>query len=510
MGEGTGVRSWEAPLLAAWGIGVLFLLGITVRQQRQARRLVRCSAPVDEPWLRGLFAGLRDRLGAPRRTAVRLSEEIETPQVLGLLRPVVLLPAAAPGRLSQAEVAMTLCHELLHVRRGDLWLGWLPALAQRLFFFHPLAFLAVREYALAREAACDADVLRVLDPAPEVYGRLLVRLGVTPRTPNLAAAGAAPSLQILKRRLTMLQQASGKKRLHPAWWALVACGAVVALIPFTITAQETAELPPVPVVAPVAPVAPVAAVAAVAAVEPLPAAHVAQGSGHAVPPVPPKPPRPPMPPTPPRPPRPPHAAGSDEPYVLLLGKTSTIMNGSTWDIAKARKLRKGDDEQLFWFEHAGKSYVIRDAATLNRIKALFEPQTKLGEQQAALGGKQAKLGGQQAALGSQQAAQGAKRAALGGKMAKLAAEQAHLAGQDKNSASLEAQMQELERKQEELAKPQEDLSRQQEELGRQQEALGRQQEELGNKQEELSREVEKQLKALVDKTIADGTAQEVK
>ena len=113
---------------------------------------------------------------------------------------------------------MTLCHELLHLRRHDLWFGWVPALAQRIFFFHPLAALAVREYAIAREAACDAEVLRVLGSAPQAYGRLLLRWGVAPRETGLAAAGASPSLENLKRRLQMLQQISDSRRRISGWW----------------------------------------------------------------------------------------------------------------------------------------------------------------------------------------------------------------------------------------------------------------------------------------------------
>ena len=75
---------------------------------------------------------------------------------------------------------MAICHELVHLRRGDLWLGCVPALAERLFFFHPLAHVAAREDPLAREAACDAAVLRAMDATPQDYGRLLLALGVSP------------------------------------------------------------------------------------------------------------------------------------------------------------------------------------------------------------------------------------------------------------------------------------------------------------------------------------------
>jgi beta-lactamase regulating signal transducer with metallopeptidase domain len=505
--------TWQPVLLALWSTGVLALLSLTLWQHRRARQVVRRAAPVEEPWLSGLFGDLREQLGVPRSTAVRLSAEVETPQVMGLVRPVVLLPAAAPARLSRPEIAMTLCHELLHVRRGDLWLGWVPALAQRLFFFHPLALLAVREYVLAREAACDAEVLRVLDPAPETYGRLLLRLGVSPQTPKLAAAGAAPSFQILKRRLQMLQNSSDKKRLHPAWWALVACAAVAGLIPFTITAQEAAPAPEAPpaveaLPAPPAPVSQQDLPAPAAAPEaPLPVAHVAQHQ--APPPVPPTAPTPPTPPTPPHPVRLGSHHNGDS-YILLLSGKSTIMSGSMDDIAKARKLRRNDNEQLFWFERDGKEYVIRDAATLARVKALFEPQQKLGAEQGALGAKQGELGARQGALGALQGRQGAKQAELGAKMARLSAEQVRLEQEGKSTESVEAEFRQLEKELKAASPDQEDLGRQQEELGRQQAELGRQQEALGRQQEALAHEAEKQLAALTDNAIANGTAQEVK
>ena len=55
----------------------------------------------------------------------------------GFLRATVLLPDRWLARFSGHELAMTLCHELAHVRRHDLLLGAVPALAERIFFFTP-------------------------------------------------------------------------------------------------------------------------------------------------------------------------------------------------------------------------------------------------------------------------------------------------------------------------------------------------------------------------------------
>ncbi|HKV11601.1 MAG TPA: M56 family metallopeptidase, partial [Thermoanaerobaculia bacterium] len=290
-GEGPGVRARAGEglivaLAALWAAGLLAQLALTVRQLRRTRQVIQHSQPVRAGWIVAAFAELLDRLDLVRYPELRISAEVDTPQAAGLVRPVVLLPDPGLERLSPQELSMTLCHELVHVRRKDLWLGWVPVLAQRIFFFHPLAALAAREYALAREAACDAEVLRVLGSAPQAYGRLLLRWGVAPRETGLAAAGASPSLSNLKRRLQMLQYTSESTRRRAVWPWLAGAVALAGLIPFQMVAQDAPEPPepaePVAVVAEVAPVAEaVPAVAPVEAGEPVavvePAAAVEPG-----------------------------------------------------------------------------------------------------------------------------------------------------------------------------------------------------------------------------------------
>jgi bla regulator protein BlaR1 len=252
-GEKISLRTTgAAALVALWIAGLLILCRKAFRQLRYTRWIVRSAEPISEGWVRTAFAEICERLGIRRAPDLRGSGEVRTPQVTGLAQPVVLIPNSGFERLTPAEVSMTLCHELVHLRRKDLWLGWVPALAHRIFFFHPLAALAVREYAIAREAACDAEVLRILGSAPQAYGRLLLRWGVAPRETGLAAAGASPSLQNLKRRLQMLQQNDTKRRVS-GWWWLAGAAVLAGLVPLRIVAQDHApEATPAPEVAEVA------------------------------------------------------------------------------------------------------------------------------------------------------------------------------------------------------------------------------------------------------------------
>jgi beta-lactamase regulating signal transducer with metallopeptidase domain len=229
---------WLVAAMALWLAGVSWHAVRLAMTARRLRRAVRRSTPVggDDAVVVDRLAGA---LGLGTRPDVRVSTDVEMPLVTGLVRPTVLLPASAAGRLTPAERAMAICHELAHVRRRDLLLGWVPAVAERLFFFHPLARLAAREYALEREAACDALVLRAMDASPGDYGHVLVQLGVVDPVPSLSAGGSSPSASVLKRRLAMLNDVT-LVRAHRGTLALLVLGAALTLVPFELTAQTSA------------------------------------------------------------------------------------------------------------------------------------------------------------------------------------------------------------------------------------------------------------------------------
>ena len=166
-------------------------------------------------------------------------------------------------------------------------------------------------------------------------------------------------------------------------------------------------------------------------------------------------------------------------YVLISpGSRDVSMSGSMDDVRRARSVRSGG-EGLLYVRQGAAAYVIRDAATLRRAEALFEPQKALGARQSELGARQSALGREQARLGAQQARLGLQQA---------------------SSTPRDAEA---------LARQQDDLGRQQDALGRRQDALGRQQDELGREQDRVSRIAEDQLRTLVGEAMRSGLAQRV-
>ena len=498
--------AWRTGIAAIWLALVLLQVLLACRHWQRARRVLRASRPVRDATLLALCARQARRLGLRRCPSLRTSETIISPQVTGLWRPVVLLPAG--DALSVDEAAMAIAHELAHVRRGDLWLAWVPALAQCLFCFHPLVRWAMREYALNRESACDAQVVQHAAAAQE-YGRLLLRLGVA-QPMHAGLAGASPSFHNLKRRLTMLQQTVNPPSSRMRGWLLVALIAGIGVLPYRVTAAGAGQPPAAPTAPQTLPAPPTPPPAPPAA--PLPAVPGA-------PAAPPVAPLPPAPPPPANAQRARHASvaihsDADDGFALLDGDT-VIVNGNHADLATARRLQR-DGKAIVWFRRGNQTYLIDDPAFVRRARAAYAPVDALGRQQGELGGRQGALGGKQGALGAQQGELGARQGELAGQRAMLAGQRAMLAAQSSqrehaanaaaDSAADDAREQALDRQQEALSQQQEALGRQQAELGKQQAALGAQQAALGQRQQQASDQANRQIRQLLDEAIAKGVA----
>jgi beta-lactamase regulating signal transducer with metallopeptidase domain len=134
------VHAWLQPALPwavlAWGLGVMILAVRWAGGAWRVRRLRRASRPAPNPW-REQLERLATRMGLKGSIALRQSDRIESPMVSGWWRPVVLVPAGLLSGFPPRQVEALLLHELAHVRRHDVLVGYLQAVVETLLFFHP-------------------------------------------------------------------------------------------------------------------------------------------------------------------------------------------------------------------------------------------------------------------------------------------------------------------------------------------------------------------------------------
>ena len=154
-----------AVLSALWLLGAAgFFLWHLAAYGRFARRVGRSLVP-PPPEALALF----EPMAKGRRVRLAASDQVDTPMLIGLLRPVVVLP------LGQPVGAAVLRHELTHCRRYDVLYKWLVVLVTALHWFNPLVHWMGRRMALDCELSCDEAVLSALPPEERVdYGELLL------------------------------------------------------------------------------------------------------------------------------------------------------------------------------------------------------------------------------------------------------------------------------------------------------------------------------------------------
>src|SRR2546425_10225441 len=221
-------------LLILWSLGVLACGARFCQQGRRARRLRRNSRPVTHPWVERERQALAAVFRLKTAPVVLETEQSCRPALMGILRPAIVLPIATASCLPPEQLRLILAHEMAHVKRHDLLWMRLFSLCEALFFFHPLLWLAKREWLMAQEMACDELVLRLTRVAPRDYGSMLLRVAAQNRIvvpqPGFLSVGIIETKRTLQRRLLAMKHLTS----NPARKMTVAAIALLLIAPFWI------------------------------------------------------------------------------------------------------------------------------------------------------------------------------------------------------------------------------------------------------------------------------------
>ena len=240
-----------AAIVGVWlaGVGVfgLRLAGGWFVARRVAREAVRPAAAE----IQRLAVVVGERLGVRRAVTVLESSLVAVPVMVGWLKPVIVLPAAALAGLTPDQLESLLAHELAHVRRHDFLVNLLQSIVEALLFYHPAVWWISRRVRMERERCCDDVTVGVCDRL--VYAEALKELAAM-ASPRFALA--ATDGDLLSRIRRVLGHTDDQAGRSPRWLPIVIVAATVVLAAqasFVIAAPDVRdqarvmELPPEPV-----------------------------------------------------------------------------------------------------------------------------------------------------------------------------------------------------------------------------------------------------------------------
>jgi beta-lactamase regulating signal transducer with metallopeptidase domain len=193
------VSIWIAGIV----LGSIFVLG---KRVACAKLLKRWSLPVDERHVASLEE-LSRRLSVKREVRLLVTSRPIGPAVFGLLQPSIVLPEPLLSHTPPERVDLILAHELIHVRRGDLLAGNVQVVAQVVWWFHPVVWLANRRACWERERCCDEEVVSGVGCKPALYARTLLSvLEQKVRLRSLVGIPGVRALDVSSRRLESIMR----------------------------------------------------------------------------------------------------------------------------------------------------------------------------------------------------------------------------------------------------------------------------------------------------------------
>lgn len=176
-------------LAMGWAAGAVLWLGALALALFRLDRLRRTAVP----WPHGqaLMERIAAEAGVRRIIDVARHEALGAPVTGGVVTPIVLLPREAES-WDEQDLRQAFLHELEHIHRHD----WIVQVAARalcaLYWFHPLAWITLRQLCLEAERACDDAVVTRVEGA--AYAQQLLTLAQ-----RVSTAEAVPMLSMARR-----------------------------------------------------------------------------------------------------------------------------------------------------------------------------------------------------------------------------------------------------------------------------------------------------------------------
>jgi bla regulator protein blaR1 len=235
--SGMAGSSLETVVLMVWGLGCVLLL------MRWGVRWMKIRATLAN----AVPATIAAPVTVNKRIPVKLTAQLWEPAVVGLLRPVLLLPSGIAERLTTAQLQSVIAHEVCHVRRRDNLTAALQMLIEAIFWFHPLVWWIGARMVEERERACDEGVLAMWNQ-PEVYAEGILKVCRFYVESKLACVAGVSGAD-LKKRVEIIMTQRTMLRLNAARKVLLATATALAVaIPVVtgllgaprVAAQETA------------------------------------------------------------------------------------------------------------------------------------------------------------------------------------------------------------------------------------------------------------------------------
>lgn len=198
-------------LMIIYGFITLILLMIPISSSIVLRRdypLSRCEN--EDSKVHRVLDLVKHKIGSRRNIGIQFSKDITRPGVLGVFRPIVLLPDSYQN-LASEKLELILLHEVMHINKQHLLIQWSAWFLKAINWINPLMWLSHHEMKKEAELWCDDEVAKLLDTETLIdYGNLIIDISTNEVEPvyQMNVVGFGNNNKELKERIHNMSIAS--------------------------------------------------------------------------------------------------------------------------------------------------------------------------------------------------------------------------------------------------------------------------------------------------------------
>ena len=139
-----------------WIIGsLIFIFVHLISYSHYKRQVLKNGKMIKETRILSQIFRLKCELHINRTVCVMEYDEAESPMIIGFIKPVLVLPKE---QYNSEDLFFILKHELVHFKRGDVYLKLLFVTANAVHWFNPIIWIMQKEAVIDMELSCDERV----------------------------------------------------------------------------------------------------------------------------------------------------------------------------------------------------------------------------------------------------------------------------------------------------------------------------------------------------------------
>ncbi|WP_061214598.1 M56 family metallopeptidase [Syntrophomonas wolfei] len=216
-------------VLFIWLVGAMVFAGWHFYCYRRFSKQLRTDSfsVADDTATVVLLSSCKAALGIHGEVKLMLNPKIKSPMLVGVRRPMILLPTS---NMQELDLKLVLAHELMHLKRKDLWVKMLALLAGTVHWFNPLVHVLRKDVSTWGELSCDeALACDMSNEERKHYGEAILNTLDNHSGINTAfCSSLCESKKHIERRLTMLLNVKKMKK-HVALFAVVVIVAIAGI-----------------------------------------------------------------------------------------------------------------------------------------------------------------------------------------------------------------------------------------------------------------------------------------